>query len=477
MAIEEHSRGKDGKSRMYNYGLGYLGQGASYNFMSAYFVVFLTNCVGINSSLAGTISSLALLVEVMGGMIFGNLSDNCQSKMGKRRPFMLTAGLVVPVILLILSHTVHASAAATFAYYLFFAILFRVFFSCFEIPNNAFGSEISTGYDERTKQRTVCRWFSITGNGIGTIVPLLILDLFADNQEAGWQTVGAIIAMTTFGSWVGSFMLTKKYSHQYIRENTGRRKHNMLKNIFSNYLELIKLKPMKLLIIYKGAFACAFALYNIATLYFLQYALGLGNKYSSYIYAFTTAIFAIMTPVVDKMALKTGKANQQMYTMLVCGIAGVIIYLTAPNTLAGGVLYVSIFAVVQTGFWQLSNAIFYDVIEVDQYVNNKRRGGDIMSLVSVLGTLVTSVMVQLFGIFLDMSGFDPQLSAQPDSVVSFLDIGYILVPSLCCLAGFLALKAFPINKKTFSSLQKALALREQGESYDEYMDDINKLVK
>ena len=124
---------------MYRYGIGYIGQGAAYNYMSAYFVVFLTNSVGLNSSLAGTISSLALMVEVIGGMVFGNLSDNCQSKMGKRRPFMLTAGIVVPIILIMISHTVHASATVTFVYYLFFAVLFRVFFSCFEIPNSAFG--------------------------------------------------------------------------------------------------------------------------------------------------------------------------------------------------------------------------------------------------------------------------------------------------------------------------------------------------
>ena len=462
---------------MYSYGLGFLGQGTAYNFMSAYFVVFLTNCVGLNSSLAGTISSLALLVEVIGGMIFGNLSDNCQSKMGKRRPFMLTAGIVVPIILVLICHTVHTSVALTFAYYLFLAVLFRVFFSCFEIPNNAFGSEISTGYDERTRQRTVCRWFSITGSGIATIVPLWVLDFFGSNQEAGWQTAGIVMAVFNCGGWLGAFFLTKKYSHQYIRENVARERHNVLKDIVHNYIELIKLKPMKLLIIYKGAFACAFALYNIATLYFLQYALGLDNRYSSYIYAFTIAIFAIMTPIVDKMALAAGKANQQMYTMLVCGVAGVLIFIIAPNTLVGGILYIGVFAVVQTGFWQLSNAIFYDVIEVDEYVNNKRRGGDIMSLVSVLGTLVTAIMVQLFGVFLDLSGFDAAHAVQPDSVVTFLDIGYILVPSLCCLAGFAALKAFPINKKTFSSLQQALEKRAHGESYDEYMDDINKLIK
>lgn len=463
---------------MYRYGVGFIGQGSAYNYMSAYLVLFLTNCVGLNSTLAATISSVALLLEVVGGMIFGNLSDTCTSKMGKRRPFMLTASIVVPTVLVIISHTVKASLAATFAYYLIFAILFRVFFSCFEIPNNAFGSEISTGYDDRTRQRTVCRWFSIIGNGMGTMGPLLILDLFPGDAEMGWQAVGIVIALATMGSWMGSTFLTKRYSHQNTQiKKANREQHHVLKDILKNYRELAKLKPMKLLIIYKGAFACAFALYNIATLYFLQYALGLSNKYSSYVYAFTTIIFIIMTPIVDKMALRAGKANQQMYTMGIAGVIGVLIYIIAPNTLMGGVLYVAVFAVVQTGFWQLSSAIFFDVIEVDEYVNHKRRGGDVMSLVSVLGTLVTAIMVQIFGIFLDVAGFDPTLAMQPDSVISFLDVGYVLMPSICCLIGFFALKAFPINKKTFASLQKVLELRDQGESYDEYMDDINKLVK
>ena len=47
------------------YGLGALGQGAAYYFMSSYFVVFLTNCVGLGAAAAGTISSIALLVEVI----------------------------------------------------------------------------------------------------------------------------------------------------------------------------------------------------------------------------------------------------------------------------------------------------------------------------------------------------------------------------------------------------------------------------
>lgn len=461
---------------MYRYALGTMGQGASYNFMSAYFVLFLTNCVGISSSLAGTISSLTLVIEVFAGMIWGNLSDNCTSKMGRHRPFILVGGITVPIILVLVLHTIEAPGYITFAYYLIFGILFRIFFSCFEIPNGAFGSEISTGYDERTKQRTVCRYFSITGSGIGTVTPLLVLDLFADDERMGWQVVGILIAATVAVTWLGSFVLTKPFVTPFTREETSKERKNVLKEILTNYIELIKLKPMKTLIVYKGAFACAFALYNIGTLYYLQYALGLGNKYSSYVYGFTVVMFLLATPVVNKVALRSGKANEQKYSMLLMGIIGVAIYLTAPNTVAGGVLFIGTFAIMQTGFWQLSNAIFFDIIEVDEYVNNKRRGGDIMSFVSVLGTLVTAIMVQLFGLMLELAGFDAELEVQAGSVAAFLDVGYILVPSICCLIGFFALRAFPINKKTFSSLQKALELRKNGESYEEYMDDLEKII-
>ena len=91
---------------MLGYGIGYIGQGSTYNFMAAYFVVFLTNCVGLDSAMAGSITSVALLVEVVAGMIVGNLSDNCTSSMGKRRPFVLAAALTMPLIMVLIMRTV-----------------------------------------------------------------------------------------------------------------------------------------------------------------------------------------------------------------------------------------------------------------------------------------------------------------------------------------------------------------------------------
>ncbi len=456
---------------IFGYGLGSLGQGAVYYFMSAYFVVFLTNSVGLSAAVAGTISSVALMIEVVAGMIVGNISDRCTFKLGKRRTFMLAAGVAMLPIMFFMLKTLDASLSVKIAYYLFFAVMFRMFFSCYEIPYNAMGAEIVTDYNKRTRLRTIARVFSITGNGIGYIAPLLILDMFMDAND-GWNAIGVMLALVCSLTWIFSVVFTKEPQ----ADNVVFEKKNVLKEIIFNYIELFKLKTMRMLIVYKAAFSCAFSLCNVGTLYFLQYNLGLDNRYSSYIYVFTIVIFAISTPLVDAMAIKKSKAWQQMTTMALCAFAGIIIFIFAADSVIACAVYIGLFALVQTGFWQLSHSMFYDIVEVDEFVNNKRREGDIVSFVSVLGTFITAAMVQAYGLFFNLAGFDPMLETQPISVNIFLNIAFILVPCLCLLVGAAVLKVFPINKDTFDSLRKALELKKEGKDYNQYMDDLNKII-
>lgn len=458
---------------IYGYGLGSFGQGVSYYFMSAYFVIFLTNCVGLNSALAGAISSVALLVEVVAGMTIGNFSDRCTSKMGRRRPFMLAASIAMFPVLILIVHPIEASVALTCAYYLVLSVVFRIFFACYEIPYNAYGAEIATDYDERTRIRTISRIFSIAGNAVGYLMPLAILELFK-NGNIAWQVMGMIMGVFCSLAWYISVKKTKNYG-VFLTEKAERKK-NLVREIFHNYRDLLKLKTMKLAITYKAAFSCAFSLFNVVSLYFLKYNLGLDNGTSSYMYMFIIFVFAVSTPLVDKMAITKGKAWQQMTTFALCGIAGIVICIIGPKSPVMCAVYVGLFALVQNSFWQLSQSIFYDIVEVDEYVNHKRREGDIMSMVSVLGTLISAVMIQLFGFFLNLAGFDAGRAVQSESVNTFLTVAYILVPCLCLLGGAVALKVFPITRKTFISLQTALELREKGESYDEYMEDIEKIV-
>lgn len=127
---------------MVGYSIGYIGQGAVYNFISTYFILFMTDCIGMSSALSGLIMSLALLAEVFAGMIIGNISDGFQSPLGKRRPFILTAAVCMPLVIILLFRNIHGSLFVDFAYYLSLSVVFRIIFSTFEIPNNAFGARL-----------------------------------------------------------------------------------------------------------------------------------------------------------------------------------------------------------------------------------------------------------------------------------------------------------------------------------------------
>ena len=202
-------------NKICSYSLGYMGQGAAYNFMSTYFIVFMTDCLGLSSSLSASIMSIALLIEVISGMAVGNISDNCSSKIGKRRPFILFACLTLPPIILLLFMPIDAGGSFKFIYYLIFSILFRISFSSYEIPGNAFGAEIASGYDERPRLRTVSRVFGILGNTVAYIFPLLMLDAVKD-QSSSWRISAAVIAFLCFSAWLATFFLTKPYSVELI---------------------------------------------------------------------------------------------------------------------------------------------------------------------------------------------------------------------------------------------------------------------
>lgn len=113
---------------------------------------------------------------------------------------------------------------------------------------------------------------------------------------------------------------------------------------------------------------------------------------------------------------------------------------------------------------------------MEEFVYGSRSEGDIMSMVSVLGTIVTAAIVQIFGFFFEAAGFNPAAAEQSGSTVLFLNASFMLIPGICFILGAIALRAFPINKETFASLTAAVKLKQEGKEYEKYIDDIHRIV-
>ena len=460
---------------MAGYGLGYVGQSLSYTLVTAYFSFFMTTCVGIRATQAGTIMSVALFTEACAGVILGNLSDNCTSRLGRRRPFVLATSFLLPLLTLLLFYTLRGAWWVLLLYYTLLGVLFRISFSAFEIPYSAFGAEVVRDYDQRTRLRTLSRVFSILGGAIGNVLPLRMLDLLPHRSAAAWQITAAVSAVCIFLSLQLAFFLTREQP----AAPTPRAHVSLparLRRIARNYRSIARLRAMRFLLVYKIAFMVVDALCGVATTYYLIYCIGIDAGAISNLHQVMALVYLILLPVINCTALRLGKARQQTLifggTALVC--AGV--FLSGLRTVPAGILLVAVLSIQQSSFWQISHSIFYDVVEVDQFVNGARREGDILSLTSVIGTVVSAVAIQVFGFFLDRAGFASGGGVQPEGVGEFLRCSYALVPAFCSGVCFFALRAFPIDKTSFEALKRALACRTPEEICPEDLEMVNRMI-
>lgn len=73
------------------YGSGDLAGNMVYAFLSSFVMLYLTNTVGLNPGIIGTLIMVSKLFDGVSDIFFGTMIDKTKSKLGKARPWMLYA--------------------------------------------------------------------------------------------------------------------------------------------------------------------------------------------------------------------------------------------------------------------------------------------------------------------------------------------------------------------------------------------------
>ena len=71
------------------YGSGDIAGNVVYALLSAFVMIFLTDTVGLNAGITGTLIAVSKLFDGVSDIFFGSMIDKTHSKMGKARPWML----------------------------------------------------------------------------------------------------------------------------------------------------------------------------------------------------------------------------------------------------------------------------------------------------------------------------------------------------------------------------------------------------
>jgi len=116
--------------------------------MALFVPAFYASDLGVPLAAVGTAIALSRLLDVVTDPLIGNLSDRLRSPLGRRKPWMV---LGVPLFLVALWKIFVPGEAATPSYLLQWSALLYLGFTMIDLPHKAWGAELSSDYDERSR--------------------------------------------------------------------------------------------------------------------------------------------------------------------------------------------------------------------------------------------------------------------------------------------------------------------------------------
>jgi GPH family glycoside/pentoside/hexuronide:cation symporter len=153
------------------YGTGQFVDAVSAGAIGTFLLFYLNEVCGLSGALAGLSLAIALVVDAFVDPLMGSVSDNTQSRWGRRHPYMIgSLAIVFFGLALLFSLPKGWSSLPLFAVATGVALFLRVGLSGFIVPYIAQGAELTDDYIERS---AIVAWRTFFGI-FGSLTPLIL---------------------------------------------------------------------------------------------------------------------------------------------------------------------------------------------------------------------------------------------------------------------------------------------------------------
>ena len=116
-------------------------------------------------------------------------------------------------------------------------------------------------------------------------------------------------------------------------------------------------------------------------------------------------------------------------------------------------------------FWTTFYSFTYDIAEIDEMKNGRRRVGAITSLPQFLQKVGAAVGMQILGLVLYFYGYNAALPAQSlHTAMGIERIITVICPIVMAISIFFMI-LYPVTKEKYNALKTALEQKKNGEDY------------
>lgn len=413
------------------YGTGDVAGNVVFAFLSSFVMLYLTNTVGLNPGIIGTLMMFSRVFDGITDVFFGAMMDRTKSKMGKARPWMFWAQFGVSASLFFVFAIPNTSQTVQYAFFfVFYTALNAVFYTANNIAYSALTALITRNPQERVQCGSI-RFImsSITYTVIASIA-MGMVEHFGGGA-AGWRTTALIFALIGFAFNTFSVMMVKELPEE---ENEMEEKELVEKtetkvSLLDSIKILVTNKYYLMLLLFYLLYYGYSGLSGGAGAYFFTYYMGdvslLGPV--TMCASMPMAIGLLANPFLVKKFGSMRKVNG--YGFVVYTIMSIFIMIaTFKKNLMLMMLFTCIRTVANAPMMGTVNALIAEVSTQLYHTKGVHLEGTMYSCTSIGVKVGTGIGGAIAGWLLALSGFDGMLATQPVSAVNMMVIMYAVVP-------------------------------------------------
>ena len=442
-------------------------------YASVAFAVF-NMYLGVPPWLVGLALTLIRVFDAIVDPLVGWLSDNLRSKWGRRRPFILIAGILsglgLPVLFLVSpswANIQFLGVSVVFWYMILSNMIYIPIISSFTVPYYSLGAEMSPDYEERTSimaYRSVAQKISELVNFYAlrftNLAWFLIPGTGQKNTLLGLQVYTAIFGVVMAIFAITIFLKTKERYYDKVVLNVKEKI-----SILSGFGETLRNRSFRQMMIMGGAFTLGTSMVGSLGYYATVFYVAGGNKIIGDNWQFWMGVAFMLggltgVPLHAFLAHHIGKRHAAVVACLIgiCGYGGSWFLYTPKiiwlQTVASGLM-----GMCAASLWMLHSSIGADIIDDDELNTHERREGSFTSCASYILKLGNSLGYWVSGLILTWVGFTWKLTVQAPKTILGIRLSLASVPIVGLVFAIIFVLRVPLTKQKTQEIRRKLEER------------------
>ena len=396
------------------YGVGEIFGGGCFVIINAFFIVFLTDALGMNAALAGTIPMI--------GKIWDAITD----------PIM---GVVM-------------------------YCLFNTGFTVLSVPYNGLLPDMMDDYAMRAKFSNMRMVFSTLGAAICGLVPGMIIK--QTNDPSQYMKCMLLFGVLFFVCSIAVFFGTWEKQKEPVKTTLG-----------ESFTQAASVFRSRSFLIFLGLYLFGQGGMDFISgmaVYYVQHALG---AYPSYYIPILAVLMVaqlvgmlIFGPVMSKTSKKLAIVIAAPVRLV--GVLGLLAFSHHGAPLVPILALAALIGLGNAGSLTGIFAIMADMTDIDELITSIRRPGIVSSMATFIRKIASGLSVAIIGFMLTAVHYDEALAnaglEQAAATQHGIGICYVLAPAIMSALLLVCAWIFPVTDKEFKMVQKDIARRKGTET-------------